>query len=262
MRLKMWMGKENLMEIRFKFLRGKEVMFLSHLDLMRTFARAFRRSGIPIAYSTGYNPHVEMVFGLPLQVGVTSSSEYLDITTTAEIDPQDAMALLNAQMPDGLSIVGANHKQTRSNIMASVTHASYEMKLICPQTADRSVFCTHLAECAQRFMDSETCLVMKETKHAKREINIRPLVLSLEVCGNRLIMTVCAGSADNLKPDLLLTALNDISGELNHSLLFEKLSLHRTALYIASDGRELLQPEDDKILKKNTNSANTQNVAE
>ena len=256
------------MEIRFKFLRGKEVMFLSHLDLMRTFARAFRRSTIPIAYSTGYNPHVEMVFGLPLQVGVTSSSEYLDITTASEINPQDAMALLNAQMPDGLRIVGANHKQTRSNIMASITHASYEMSVMYPETADRSVFCTHLAECVQRFMDSKTCLVMKETKHTKREVNIRPLVLSLDVCGNRLVMTVFAGSADNLKPDLLLTALNDIycktdssaiSGEPNlsdvpgepaDSPLFQKLSLHRTALYIVSDGGVLLRPEDDKILLK------------
>ena len=75
------------MDVRLKYERGKEVVFISHLDLMRAFSRAFRRARIPIAYTKGFNPHAIMVFGLPLQVGVTSESEYLDISLDVSPSP-------------------------------------------------------------------------------------------------------------------------------------------------------------------------------
>src|SRR5690606_25235873 len=47
--------------IRIRFERGEAVKFLSHLDLMKVFERAVRRSGLPVSYSKGFNPHPRMV---------------------------------------------------------------------------------------------------------------------------------------------------------------------------------------------------------
>ena len=53
--------------------------YISHLDLLRCFTRAIQRSGMPVVYSQGFNPHQKMTFSLPLPIGVTSQCETVDI---------------------------------------------------------------------------------------------------------------------------------------------------------------------------------------
>ena len=54
-------------------------MFISHLDMMRTFERAFRRADLPVAFTQGFNPRPKISFTPALSVGITSSSEYMDV---------------------------------------------------------------------------------------------------------------------------------------------------------------------------------------
>ena len=233
------------MYIRIRFARGREAMFMSHLDTMRTFTRAFRRTSIPIAYSEGFNPHAEMVFGLPLQVGVTSAAEYLDIATTCDIDAGAAAAELGAQLPAGLQVIAARGRAGKRNIMASVTHAAYEMRVSGIGGGGgeglRGAVCgggdgLRGAVCA--FMRSAAFTMPKETKSGTRDTDIRPLVRSLEADGSELRMVVRAGSADNLKPSLLLEALNRLAAPGGG---FRSDALHRAALYVETGG-ELADP--------------------
>ena len=53
--------------------KGEELRFLGHLDMLRTMERAVIRSGIPIAFSEGFNPHMKIAFDAALGVGVTAS---------------------------------------------------------------------------------------------------------------------------------------------------------------------------------------------
>ena len=55
--------------LRAKFARTGGIVYIGHLDLMRTFERVCRRAGFPLLYSQGYNPRPNMVFALPLGVG-------------------------------------------------------------------------------------------------------------------------------------------------------------------------------------------------
>ena len=88
-----------MVNLRVKFIRGEEIKFISHLDLMRVFERALRRSEIPVAYSKGFNPHPQMVFGLPLSVGVTSQCEYADFKIEDNIEPNEFIQRLNDNLP-------------------------------------------------------------------------------------------------------------------------------------------------------------------
>lgn len=72
--------------IRFKFTRGEELRFISHLDQQRLFQRAFRRAGLDIAHSNGFNPHPKLSFALAMSVGLMSDSEYGDVVLTRDID--------------------------------------------------------------------------------------------------------------------------------------------------------------------------------
>ena len=65
--------------MRVKFIKIKDMIYISHLDVQSLFQRAFRRAGISLSYSQGYNPHPKMSYGNALALGVESYGEYVDI---------------------------------------------------------------------------------------------------------------------------------------------------------------------------------------
>ena len=67
------------MRIIASFYKHDEVRFVSHLDMQRLFQRAFRRAGLPLSYSKGFNPHPLLSFATALSVGYTSECEYFDV---------------------------------------------------------------------------------------------------------------------------------------------------------------------------------------
>ena len=71
--------EENRIHLRIHYQKLGYTKYISHLDLIRLFDRIFRRSGIHIAYTNGYNKRPKMSFGPPLSLGHTSDSEYMDI---------------------------------------------------------------------------------------------------------------------------------------------------------------------------------------
>ncbi len=64
---------------RIKYAVLGSLAFASHLDIVRAFYRALRRSELPVAFSAGYSPHPLLSFSPPRPVGITSKGEYLDI---------------------------------------------------------------------------------------------------------------------------------------------------------------------------------------
>ena len=86
------------MRYLIKFSKGEGIKFISHLDLMRTIQRIIRRSGVPIEYSKGFNPHMALSLAQPLSVGVYSD-EYMDIVLTEEMNVADLLARLNEAAP-------------------------------------------------------------------------------------------------------------------------------------------------------------------
>ncbi|MCX8129343.1 MAG: TIGR03936 family radical SAM-associated protein [Clostridia bacterium] len=268
--------------IRMKFIRGEEVKFISHLDLMKTFERALRRSGLPIAYSQGFNPHPQMVFGLPLSVGVTSEAEYADFDLSTPVDTGEFIERLNGSLPNGLKILNVKEKNVKDNIMASISMARYVI-LVSPELGwDAETLQGRI----KNLLESKEIIVKKEGKKGARDIDIRPMIHSIEVgklnteamtgsenqvniqdstkswlndyiekiykgftkpsynqdnifCLNVLLS---AGSAANLKPELLVSALE--------SYLDERLKIvkiHRTELFVDRKGN-IAEPLDDKVI--------------
>ena len=50
--------------------KGEELRFLGHLDYLRTMERAIMRSGLPVAFSEGFNPHMKISMDSALGVGL------------------------------------------------------------------------------------------------------------------------------------------------------------------------------------------------
>jgi len=235
-----------LNKIRVRFLRKDEVKYISHLDLMKFFERAIRRAGLPIAYSQGFNPHPQMVFGLPLSVGVTSEAEYADFELAEDISPEEFAKRLNMQIPEGLKIVEAKQLAAKDNIMKSICAASYE--ILCTLNTEMSV--ADIKKKIKNFMSESEVLVKKEGKKGEREVNVRPMVHALEVkeLGPDksdiiwLDFMADAGSSSNLKPELLVSALSQVWG-----IDIKLQKVHRTGLFVSKGGK-ILQPMDSEVL--------------
>ena len=72
------------MKLRVKFSKTGHMKFIGHLDLMRFFQKAIRRSKIDIKYSEGLSPHQIMSFAAPLGLGIESFGEYMDIELVSD----------------------------------------------------------------------------------------------------------------------------------------------------------------------------------
>ncbi|MBX7138643.1 MAG: TIGR03960 family B12-binding radical SAM protein [Oligoflexia bacterium] len=94
--------------IRFRYQKKGPVRFISHLELAGAFFRAARRAGIAVAFSQGFNPRPRMSFGPPLQLGVESECEFVDINLSAHTDPSSVLELFNRELPSGLRMLAVH----------------------------------------------------------------------------------------------------------------------------------------------------------
>ena len=96
-----------MQRLRVKFSRGDEIKFISHLDIVRMWQRAFRRANIPLAYSEGFNPHPKISLAAPLPLGVTSEAEFMDVYFTRWVTPHHFIAAVGQELPPGIKILQA-----------------------------------------------------------------------------------------------------------------------------------------------------------
>ncbi len=123
-----------MQRLRIRFSRGEEIKFISHLDIMRLWERAFNRARVQLAYSEGYSPHPKISLAVPLAVGVTSEAELMDVFVTKPVSPHWFTAAVSQQLPPGMEILGVY--QTGLNmpsLQSQVRYAEYRVEL---ETAD------------------------------------------------------------------------------------------------------------------------------
>ena len=91
---------------RLLFEKTGDAVYISHLDLMRIFQRAFKRADIMIWHSQGFSPRAYVSIALPLPVGSESCCEILDFEIQdGSVDLEKLPALLNRTMPAGIRVL-------------------------------------------------------------------------------------------------------------------------------------------------------------
>lgn len=198
------------MKLRIKFSKKGPLRFIGHLDIMRYFQKAIRRSNIDIAYSTGFSPHQIMSFAAPLGVGVESEGEYFDIEADSVTTAEDMIARLNAQMAEGMLITGMRIlPDNAKNAMASVKAASYRLNWKDGYAPDYN-----LTEAVAQFHTNTEVLYTKKTAKSVIERNLKDAVYELKALDERTIyMLVDASSAGNVKPGAVLECLAGFYGK-------------------------------------------------
>src|SRR5205085_3208604 len=133
--------KGRVERILFRFTKGEPVRFVGHLDLMRVFERAIRRSRFPIAYSQGFNPRPRMAFASALTLGATSSCELCQLDLAEDMDESRvaaAIAALRGQLPPGITVEDVwPLTLEKGNPYIQVKAAEYELTFAGGEAAGR-----------------------------------------------------------------------------------------------------------------------------
>jgi len=221
-------------KVRLKWEKGKEVRFTSHLDVIRMFERAVRRSGIPVAYSMGFNPHQRIAFGPPLPLGFISDSEYLDLQLE-EPYTDGVFYLLRRTLPFGFILLEAKPIFGKTQSLSSVINlASYVMDV--GRAKDE------LEKRIEKILTGKSFLVKRETKDQHRQIDIRYNIFEMR-CeesedGVKLKMILRIQGADYARPEEILS-----SGFGFKDLEIKSVVIKRDGLFIRKE-KETLTPMD------------------
>ncbi len=189
------------MKVRLKFTKRGVVKYIGHLDLMRYFQKAFRRTDIEMVYSKGFSPHMIMSFAQPLGVGVESDGEYFDVEVADKEDISLFPEKLNAQMAEGISVLDAIAlPEGFINAMSSVAAADYELNFY--KTAP------DLKSLLKKYDESPAVTFVKTTKSGEHTVNVKEFVFELSLKDeNTLFAKLDASSSGNLKPLNFIEAL-------------------------------------------------------
>lgn len=190
---------------RLLFSKTGRAKYISHLDLMRTFQRAFQRADLTIKHTEGFNPHPFISILLPLSLGFSSQCEILEFQLLDSISPDDVPGRLNAVLPEGIAVERCYEGGQKAKELALV---DYRLTLEYENGVTSGA-----ADAWQELLGREKLEVAKKSKKSKTGetiVDVIPLVKSFSVTEeNGVVILDAVISAQNpgLNPQLLVAAL-------------------------------------------------------
>lgn len=159
---------------RLLFEKKGNAVWISHLDLMRLFQRAFKRAGYALTHTQGFNPRPSVSIALPLSVGVESGCEFLDFDLEGERGDYAALvADLNGALTDGIIVLEAYEKGKKIgelSYLRSIISLEYDAGV--PDGAEEAI---------KKLFTSPEVIVSKKTKNGMQEQNIIPMIHSAKI---------------------------------------------------------------------------------
>lgn len=207
--------------IRFFFTKQGEAAYISHLDLQRVMARALRRSGIPVWYSQGFNPHIYITFALPMPLMQESICESMDCKTESEAeDFSQYIPRLNESLPRGIEV---SRIAVPVYAAGDITSALY--------TISWEYDSQKVKEALEGYNALNAAMVLRKTKRTEQMVDLKEVqpVLQLNKTGE-LCVKLPAGSTLNYNPELILRFLEDTFG-----LPVSKANILRTKILVKDE---------------------------
>ena len=214
------------------FEKKPRLRHIGHLDLMRAMQRALRRSGLPIAYSNGFNPHIVMSFASALSSGIPGDAELLDVSLKGESTAEKCMAAMNRVLPPALQVSRVRMVDDRfPKVSAALRQAEYTITL-------RGGGACAIASALPAFLAQDEIVALRKTKRSETMVNIRPMIHALTARTdeekNTAVLTARVSFVEAATPDLLVESLCTFAGAQP-----ERCEIRRTCLLGEKDGQSV-----------------------
>ncbi len=206
---------------RLLYEKGVNVRYISQLNFVRVLNRTIRRSGLPVTYTVGFNPHPVMNVAAPIPVGTTSEYECIDIDFDEKMDTDALATQFDKAFPEGIRVLAAKAVTDTTLAFRDIDAASYTVRIEY----------TGAAPDIAAFLALDEILIEKKTKKGIKEIDIKPDIAALDLnsCENGVCiftMQLPCGNEKNIKPDLVVQAMQKYQPEFKAECVLP----HRTAV--------------------------------
>ena len=207
-----------MQRLRFRYAKRGRLRFTSHRDFSRAFERAIVRARIPMAYSSGFNPHPRISYANASPTGAASEAEYVEIGLDREVDPSAVLSALDDALPPGLDVLEVAVSPGGS--LADRLEASVWRTKVPDWTPEEG------AAAVAAFLDADEVLVERMMKKGLRTFDCRSAVTALSVRpvgGSRadpavsgeecaILEMVLRHGTPSVRPDDVLAGLRKFSG--------------------------------------------------
>ena len=189
---------------RILFEKTGNGIYISHLDLMRLFQRAFKRAGLNLKHTQGFSPRAMVSIALPLSVGVESRCEILDYELVGqELSDADVMERLNRALPAGVRVLNAYDSPRKPK---ELTHLDVSIRLEYDNGVPEGT-----VDAIRELFARDSLLVTKRGKNGSVDQDIIPMIsgLDIQVISDQeleLTARVCAQNP-SLNPQQMVTAI-------------------------------------------------------
>lgn len=205
--------------------------FISHLDLMRLFQRAFKRAGLPLTHTQGFNPRPSVSIALPLSLGAESHCELLDFDLENPVPLEDIRNRLNAALIDGIRVREVYDNGAKIKYLALLqSRLTLEYDGGIPAGAESAI--------GQLFA-RETLVLEKKNRNGVTQQDIIPMIRNLEI--SRI-------SEGELRLDVLHCCQNPSLNPMQLGVAIEKYLPELTPDYIRVC-REEIYTEDKTVFR-------------
>ena len=186
-----------MFKLRFCFEKNGTSAYISHLDLMKALQRSFVRAGLPVKYSQGFNPHIEMSIVVPLSTGYETRCDLCDLDLVCDEMPENFVEDLNAVMPRGMKVL---HAGAADRPVREIAYSAYEIVLPAGDTD------------AMKALFDQPVTLEKRSKRGRRDVNLQDYIkeLSFAAEGDKtLCRCILSAGNDPLNPMYLTQALKN-----------------------------------------------------
>ena len=226
---------EQVGRLRVRFAKTGEMALLSHLDLVRMLERALRRSQLPVSFTGGFHPLPRLQLALALPLGAEADSDWLDLSFTEVVQPEQLMDRLAPLLPEGFALLEAHGVPVKSPALSQMLQSAHWRLCLEPSGADRLPAERRCQEALGELLGAEALpLEELDRQGRRRRRDLRPLLLDLHWhhwSPQRLelgLETLVQANGRSLKPDQLRQLLAQRLGcEL------QQTQLRRVALKLA-----------------------------
>ena len=192
--------------LRIRYAKRGRLRFTSHRDFSRAFERAVFRARVPMAYSSGFNPHPRISYAGAAPTGSASEAEYLEIGLAEVVDIAALRSDLEEALPDGLDVLEV--AESAGGSLSDLLEASHWL-LDTDADPEKS------AAAVAAFLAEESVPVERMTKKGLREFDCRAAVVRL-ACGPRdggtRLDLVLRHGVPSVRPDDVLSGLRGVAG--------------------------------------------------
>lgn len=231
------------MYIRAEYEKLDALKYISHLELMNTFRRTFRRAKLPVEYSKGYNPRIIFSMSQPLPVGMVGYHEYFDLELREKSQFDLMKKKINEKLPVGLRVLDMIEiDQKEKSLQAIVNTARYRYKLSFKEKVKQQ-------EILEKFLkETEIEITRYRRNKDDRLIDLAPMIYNGRIIKDGIWeFTISTGSSGNVRPQEVIRALKIKSKGLVEEIPL--VNIERLGLYVRKEGR-LFKPTNRQVLKK------------